>query len=160
MTKFAYRLETKRIKETDFPYSAVPMMNPQAVVEFAGALEDADVEKMIVLYLNTKNKLIGIKINAGTINRQVIFPREIIKEALLSSSACFVLVHNHPSGDPTASPEDVSLTRSIIEAAALFDMNVLDHIIIGADKSYFSLSEKGLMPTFAKSGQINLNLGR
>lgn len=160
MTKFAYRIETRKVKEADFPYSAVQMTSPEAVAGFARSLEDADVEKFIVLYLNTKNKLIGIKINSGTIDRQVIWPREIIKEAILSGAQSLVLIHNHPSGDPSASQEDIALTKTIIDAATLMDIRVLDHVIIGEAGKYISMTERGLMQQVTRTGQITMSLGR
>ena len=146
MTRYAYRLETKRIRETDFPYSAKePLSSPAMVVDFAKSLQGADVEKMLVLYLNAKNKLVCIQVFIGTIDRSVIYPREIIKHAILSGALNVVLVHNHPSGDPTPSPEDKNLTRTLSEACKAVDMRVLDHVIIGEHGKYFSLTEAGLM---------------
>lgn len=154
---FAYRLETKRIKETDFPYDARRALNsPEAVVTFARELENSDVEKMLILYLDRKHHLIGVVIQAGTIDRSVIFPREIAKHALLCSAANVVLVHNHPSGDPTTSPEDQHLTSTIEKALDLFDIQILDHVILGNDGKYFSYAEKGLLKPAEANGQRRL----
>ena len=98
---YAKRLETRIVKESDFPYHAEqPMSSPAAVAQFARTLQDSDVEKLLVLYLNTKNFLNCIQVMRGTIDRTVIYPREIIKHAILSNAASLVLVHNHPSGYP------------------------------------------------------------
>jgi DNA repair protein RadC len=76
MTKFAYRLETKRVKDPDFPYMGINLTNPQEVAEFCRSLQDSDVEKMIVLHLTTKNILIGIQVFSATVDKAVIHPRE------------------------------------------------------------------------------------
>ena len=94
MTIFAYRLETKRVKDPDFPYMGKNLTNPEAVAEFCRSLQDSDVEKMIVLHLTTKNRLIGIQVFSGTVDRAVIHPRELVKQSLLTSAAAIILVHN------------------------------------------------------------------
>jgi DNA repair protein RadC len=142
MTKFAYRLETKRVKDPDFPYMGKNLTNPETVAEFCRSLQDSDVEKMTVLHLTTKNRLIGIQVFSGTIDRAIIHPRELVKQSLLTSGAGIILVHNHPSGLPDPSPEDRALTEAIICCAKLFDIRVLDHIILG-EKSYFSARQAG-----------------
>jgi DNA repair protein RadC len=156
---FAYRLETKRIKEKDFPYDGrKTLASPLAVVQFARELQNCDIEKMIVLYLDTKNKLIGIIVQPGSLNRSVIYPREIAKHALLCGAASVVLVHNHPSGDPTTSPEDRHLTQAITNALNLLEIVLLDHIIIGDAGKYCSYTEAGLISVCEKNGQHRLNL--
>lgn len=156
MTRYAYRLETKRIRETDFPYSTTQIINPAKVVEFCKSLEYADQEKQVVIFLNTKNRVIGITIQPGTIDRAVIYPREIVKSALLCSAAAVILVHNHPSGDPNPSPEDKALCQSIVNASALLDIRCLDNIVIGEGGRYFSFTEGMLMPGINREGQMNL----
>ena len=69
MTRYAYRLETRRVKEPDFPYTGKPFTSPEAVAEFCRPLQDSDVEKLIVLHLTTKNGLIGIQFFSGTVDR-------------------------------------------------------------------------------------------
>ncbi len=118
------------------------LANPAAVAEFCRSLQDSDVEKMIVLHLTTKNRLIGIQVFSGTVDRAVIHPRELVKQSLLSSAAAIVLVHNHPSGLFDPSPEDRALTEAIISCAKLFDIRVLDHIILG-ESGFFSARQAG-----------------
>ena len=144
--KYAYRLETKRIKETDFPYNAEQTFNdPESAAHFAQTLQDADIEKFLILYLNSKNRLICIQITPGTINKQVIYPREIIKHALLSSAASLILIHNHPSGIPEPSPEDQAFTHSIKEACKLLDIAILDHVILGEEGKFFSFAQSRIL---------------
>jgi DNA repair protein RadC len=98
---------------------------------------------MIVLHLTTKNGLIGIQFFSGTVDRAVVHPREIIKYALLAGGAAsIILVHNHPSGQPDPSKEDRVLTEAIIKCAELFDIRVLDHLILG-ENGFFSAKREG-----------------
>lgn len=100
-------------------------------------------EHMKLLMLNTKSRLISEKeISVGTVNAAIISPREIFIEALQKNAVYIILLHNHPSGDPTPSMEDVQLTIQMKEAGELIGIELLDHIIIG-DNCYTSLKEKG-----------------
>lgn len=142
MTKYAYRLETRRVKEPDFPYTGKGFTYPEAVAEFCRSLLESDVEKMIVLHLTTKNSLIGIQFFSGTVDRAVVHPREIVKYCLLTSGTAIILVHNHPSGNPDPSPEDRAITDAIISCAKLFEIRVLDHVILG-ENGFFSAKMAG-----------------
>ena len=101
-------------------------------------------ERMYVMLLSTKNRVNAIQeVSVGSLNASVVHPREIFKAAILSNAAALILVHNHPSGDPTPSPEDVHLTKKLIEAGLLLDIPVLDHVIMG--DRYKSLKEVGVI---------------
>lgn len=103
-----------------------------------------DQEHLRVICLDTKNRIQKIvTVYIGTLNSAAIRIGELLKEAIRLNSASVIVIHNHPSGDPTPSPEDVSVTRHIIEAGRLLDIEVLDHLIIGAGR-YTSLRERGL----------------
>jgi len=80
----------------------------------------------------------------GSLNAAIVHPREVFRAAIKRSSASIICVHNHPSGDPTPSSEDVALTRRLMEAGEIIGIDVLDHIVIG-DRRYVSLKEQGLM---------------
>ena len=100
-------------------------------------------EYMKLLLLNTKSRLISEKdISVGTVNSAIVSPREVFVEALQKDAVYIILLHNHPSGDPTPSIEDVQLTMQIREAGNLIGVELLDHIIIG-DNCYVSLKEEG-----------------
>ena len=100
-------------------------------------------ENMKLLLLNTKLKLIGESdISKGTVNSTVVSPRELFIEALNKNAVYIILIHNHPSGDPEPSQEDVQITQQIRKAGHLIGIELLDHIIIG-DNCYISLKEKG-----------------
>ncbi len=103
---------------------------------------DNTQEYFYALYLDTKKNLIDKKLLfIGTINQSIVHPREIFKNAYLLSASSIVCVHNHPSGDPTPSKEDINLTNALIEIGKIQGIKLLDHIIIGKD--YFSFFENG-----------------
>ena len=109
----------------------------------AAEYADAVVETAMMLALDTKNKIIGVfTISTGSLNASIIHPRDVFQRALLVNAASVILVHNHPSGDPTPSPEDVKLTKKLVEAGRVMDITVLDHVICGEGK-YVSLRERG-----------------
>lgn len=102
-------------------------------------------EHFICLFLNTKNHLLAQEtLSMGSLNASIVHPREVFRAAIKRSSASIVCVHNHPSGDPTPSPEDIQLTARLVEAGAIIGIEVLDHVIIG-DQRFISLKEQGFM---------------
>jgi DNA repair protein RadC len=102
-------------------------------------------ERLLVLPLNTRNRLIGepIEVYSGSLNSNVVRVGKIFRPALRANSAAIIVAHNHPSGDVTPSPEDIAITRAFVEAGKMLDVELLDHIIIGPN-TYMSLKEKGL----------------
>jgi DNA repair protein RadC len=108
-----------------------------------------EVENFQVVLLNTRRKLLRIeKISQGTLDTILVHPREVFRSAILASAAAIVLVHNHPSGDPTPSEADIKVTRDLIRAGQLLKIDVLDHVIIGRAsqeraRDYVSLRELG-----------------
>jgi len=142
--KCAYRLETRRFREPDFPYPDKKISCTADLASFARSLVDSDIEKMIVLYMDNQSRLIGLHIQPGTINQAVVFPREIIKNALIHCATSMILIHNHPSGCMKPSDADIRITRSVREAANLLDIAVHDHMIISAE-GWVSFREEGLM---------------
>ncbi len=123
------------------------LSSPQAVIDFArGRLAGCPHEAFLVIFLNTKNEVIGHDIvQEGTVDRAVVYPRRVVEAALAHHAAGLVLVHNHPSGYTEPSEDDRSVTRSIAQAAEALDIRVLDHIIV-ARSGYLSFMEKGIMP--------------
>lgn len=102
-------------------------------------------EHFVCLFLNSKNHIIAQEtLSMGSLNASIVHPREVSRAAIKCSSASIVCAHNHPSGDPTPSPEDIQITKRLIEAGSIVGIDVLDHIIIG-DGTYVSLKEKGLV---------------
>ena len=101
------------------------------------------VEQFGLVMLDTKHRLLRTSvISVGTLDSSPAHPREIFREAASACAACIVLFHNHPSGDPTPSRDDVALTRRLVEAGELMGIDVLDHVIL-ADTRYFSFKEAG-----------------
>ncbi|WP_232216876.1 RadC family protein [Methanohalobium evestigatum] len=102
-------------------------------------------EKFITLNLDTKNRIIKEDIiSIGSLNSNIVHPREVFKSDLLESSAAVIITHNHPSGDTTPSKEDINLTDKLVEGGKLLGIDVLDHVIIG-DSNYTSLKDEGLI---------------
>jgi DNA repair protein RadC len=102
-------------------------------------------EHFLCLYLDTKNRLIREEtISIGTLDANVVHPREVFKGAVSYSASSIVFAHNHPSGDPEPSEEDVAFTRILVDAGRLMGIDVLDHLIIG-DSSFVSFKERGLI---------------
>ena len=109
-----------------------------------GRLRGKKKEHFLALLLDTRNQLIKVaEISIGSLDASIVHPREVYKEAISATAASVIFVHNHPSGDPTASEDDIKLTKRLAEAGEIVGIEVLDHIIIG-DKNYFSLKREGL----------------
>lgn len=102
-------------------------------------------EHLAVLFLDTKNQIIHNRtIFIGSLNSSIVHPREIFREAVKRSAASIICAHNHPSGDPTPSQEDIHVTKRLVEAGKIMGIEVLDHLIIG-NRKYTSLKEKGYL---------------
>lgn len=102
-------------------------------------------EKFVVLYLDTKNQVLKEDVvSIGSLNASIVHPREVFKGALELSSASLIMIHNHPSGDPSPSREDIMVTEKLVEGGKLLGIDVLDHIIIG-DGRYVSLKDEGFV---------------
>lgn len=118
---------------------------PKDVIEYFRFLEDKDKEEFWVMMLNTKNGVIGSKcVSIGTLNMALAQPREIFNVAIRYMASSVIVAHNHPSGDCTPSMEDIAVTKNIIEAGKLLNIECLDHIIIGRQKS-ISLKQEGVI---------------
>ena len=124
----------------------VPVKTPEDIVSLVkGRLKGKKKEHFLALLLNTRNQLIKIaEISVGSLDTSIVHPREVFKEAVSASAAAVVFVHNHPSGDSTASEDDVALTRRLIEAGQIMGIDVLDHIIVTDNKAFLSLKREGL----------------
>jgi len=118
---------------------------PEDIVALVkGRLKGKKKEHFLALLLDTRNQLIKIsEISVGSLDTSVVHPREVFREAISASAASVIFVHNHPSGDPEASEDDIKLTKRLAEVGEIMGIDVLDHIIIG-DKNYLSLKREGL----------------
>jgi DNA repair protein RadC len=100
-------------------------------------------EEFLVLLLDAKHrKLREVRVSQGSLTAAIVHPREVFAPAIHEAAAAVILVHNHPSGDPSPSPEDLSLTRRLREAGTILGIEVLDHVIVGAN-AYYSFAEAG-----------------
>ena len=137
-------------------YGYPQVTTPDAVEQIMENLFEAstlDKEIFAIIMLDTKNRIIGVtKISQGTLNSSIVHPREVFKPALIAGAASIIVAHNHPSGDPSPSREDVEVTRRLCEAGRLVGVELRDHVIIGYsgtimphESSFLSLRQKGLM---------------
>jgi DNA repair protein RadC len=140
-------VKIQMVRDGSIEYGKKPISKPQELAELGlKLLKNADREMFILVCLNAKNFVNCIHLVAiGTLDRTVITPREVLKAALLSNAASIAFIHNHPSGDPGPSPEDVHLTKTLSACSDLFDIRVLDHVIVGEDGKYTSFLEKNLL---------------
>ena len=128
-------------------YDIRKITSPNDAVEIGRRfLENSDREQLLELCLNTKNQPVALNVvSVGSLNSSIVHPREVFKPAILSNAATIILYHNHPSGDPTPSSEDINITNRLKECGKLMGLELMDHIIIGSDGSYCSLKEKGIL---------------
>src|SRR5688572_9040287 len=124
----------------DRPQLATPRQVAAYLLPQYGA---ATVEQFGIVMLDTRHRVIRIRIvSVGSLDSTVVHPREVFREAASASAAAIVLFHNHPSGDPTPSPDDLVLTTRMVNAGSIMGIDVIDHLIL-ADQRYFSLVEAG-----------------
>lgn len=124
----------------------VTIRSPQDAAEIlTEQLRYLQKEHFVCLFLNTKNHVIAQEtLSMGSLNASIVHPREVFRAAMKCSSAAIICAHNHPSGDPAPSPEDIALTSRLLQAGEIVGIDVLDHLIIG-DSRFVSLKEKGYM---------------
>jgi DNA repair protein RadC len=136
---------SRRILSQPKWFSNKKITSPQNVAEiFIPILRDDSKEKFIVVCLNSANKIIKHEtISVGNLNSSVVHPREVFKVAIDNSSASIILIHNHPSGNPEPSNEDIRITKKIVETGKIMDIPVFDHLIV-AGETYTSFIEKRL----------------
>jgi DNA repair protein RadC len=144
-----------RLRELSIRYAptAVPLERPQVLTPRGSAdllrplLDPEPAEVFGVLLLNTKRRVLAWHpVSRGSINSTAIEPREVFRAAIVANAAAIIAAHNHPSGDPTPSPEDRALTVRLRAAGQLVGIDVIDHLIIGAETGrYFSFREDGTL---------------
>lgn len=136
----AARFQARRLENLD------RFTSPRQVFDyFHHEFRDSRKEYFLVLLLDGKNRIIRrVQISEGSLNQSIVHPREVFNPAVRESAAALILVHNHPTGDPAPSAEDIAITRRLKEAGDLMGIKVLDHIIVG-DGEYLSFVERGLL---------------
>ena len=139
-----YRTRVELVHE-GLEYDIVTIGGPADAYEFLKGIRHADRESLYTLLLNARNDLVGCEeVSRGSLNTTRTHPREIYKGALLANSIGVILAHNHPSGNPDPSPEDIEFTRSVAQAGELLGIELFDHLIVAGD-SYTSLRERQLL---------------
>jgi len=135
LTKRRYR--GKKAKEIRGPDDVVAVVGPK--------LRKETREHFLVLLLNARHEVIGREtVSIGSLNASIVHPREVFKPAVLASAASVILVHNHPSGDPEPSEEDLTITKRLVEAGELLGIQVLDHVIV-ASRGVVSLRSRQII---------------
>ena len=136
---------TRRLRSRN-GHARVVLGSPEQVFARYGPLmEDLKKEVFRVALLDAQNGLLrDVVISEGTLSASLVHPREVFKPAILESAASIILVHNHPSGDPTPSREDLRLTRQLVDCSELLDLRIHDHVIIGRER-FISLAQRGAL---------------
>jgi DNA repair protein RadC len=144
--RLAAAFELTRRLRARAPAARLTLAGPAEVyAAFGPLMEDLQREVFRIALLDTKNGLLRDKvISEGTLSASLVHPRAVFKPVILESAASVILLHNHPSGDPTPSREDVRLTRQLVDCARLLDLRIHDHVIVGRGR-YVSLAEQGLI---------------
>ena len=139
---------TYQVKESD----GRMLTTPASVAMFFDDMKNLAQESFQIVTVNTKNKAIQRHmVTLGTLNQSLVHPRDVFRLAIMDNAAAVILVHNHPSGDPSPSSEDIKVTRKLVEAGEIMGIKILDHVIIGATheilekNNFLSLREAGLV---------------
>ncbi len=142
--KAAFEL-TKRLENPLDETLRPAIKSPEDAVKVVkGKLKDKKKEHFWILSLDTRNHLInGKEVSVGSLDTSIVHPREVFKEAISASAASVIFIHNHPSGDPEPSEEDIKLTKRLTQAGEIIGIDILDHIIVG-NKKYLSLKARNL----------------
>ena len=138
-----YEVEFRPDRPADLPV----IHCPQDVHNLLGPEMSALAQEQLrVLLLDTRNNLLAQRvIYQGNANSSIVRPAEVLRPAVVEPAPNIIIVHNHPTGDPTPSPEDTAVTRDLVQAAKLLGIELLDHVVIGGDR-FVSLKERGFMP--------------
>ena len=135
----------RRVAEETLPRGRLFLSSRQVFQHYGPRLRDLRVEQLRALYLDGKHRVLREElVSQGTLTSSPVHPREVFGPAMRHAAAAVVLVHNHPSGDPSPSEDDVAITRRLTHASELLGIRVLDHVIVG-DGTYASFKERGLL---------------
>ena len=142
---FIPQVELSMVREIKISGQKYNSSEEVARSEFAGSLLKSDREKFICMHLNIKNQIISFEIvSTGSLTSSIVHPREVYKGAILSNSASVIFMHNHPSGDPEPSIDDIEITKRLEKAGEILGINVLDHIIV-ASGGFYSFRQNNLI---------------
>ncbi len=137
------------VKERSINYASEPLNNPFRITEMMCNLFNLDTKAEEYVYMisfNTRSYVLGVfELSHGDVSNSMMNPRELLIRNLLCGATGFVIVHNHPSGNPTPSQTDINVTKKVQAAADLIGIRLLDHIVIGENKSFYSFLEHTLI---------------
>jgi DNA repair protein RadC len=150
MYQYKMSLLKSKISEEEVKFTCSQDVAENTFIHKLFTDQDNDKEKLYVIILNIKNRVIGYSlISMGSLTASIVHPREVLKAAILASAASIIIIHNHPSGDPDPSPDDIAITNRIAKASNIMGINFLDHIILGFEadefKGYYSFKQKDLI---------------
>jgi len=137
----------QEVREPDVALETTHITSPEDAFCVAKRfIQDDDREVFLVILLNTKNRVIAVhRAHVGSINSSVAHPREIFKSAILNNATSLIVSHQHPSGDPHPSREDIEVTERLVEVGRIVGIQLLDHIVVGAGEEYVSLKAQGVL---------------
>ena len=136
---------TRRLRSRNGTARVILSSPEQVYARYGPLMEDLDKEVFRIALLDAQNGLVkDVVVSEGTLSASLVHPREVFKPAILEPAASLILLHNHPSGDPTPSREDVRLTRQLVECGRLLDLRIHDHLVIGRGR-FVSLAERGAL---------------
>ena len=139
------RTYVKLVRENPGKCEPYRVRRPDDVYRVFAMLSECDREQLFAVHLDVQNRVCGVDlVSQGTVNCSLAAPREVYKAAILANASGIILVHNHPSGEPSPSADDRSLTKTLTESGRVLDIPLCDHVIIG-DDAYFSFAEAGLL---------------
>lgn len=138
--------ELGKRKDLELEQKDFDIRDTESVVKaIKASIKDKAKEHFKLILLNARNKIIGVStVSIGSLNASIVHPREVFKDAIKHNANSVILVHNHPSGDPEPSEDDLTITKRLIEAGKILGIEVVDHVII-AKNSYFSFKDRGLL---------------
>jgi DNA repair protein RadC len=140
-----YRTYVKLVRENSGCYRPYVVKAPADVYRAFAKLSECDRERFYAVHLEGQNRVCGVElVSQGTVGSSLVTPREVYKSAILANASGIILVHNHPSGVPSPSADDRSITEVLRESGRILDIPIYDHVIIG-DGKYFSFAEAGLL---------------
>ena len=138
---FIPQIEVSMVREIQVSSPRYSCSEAVAKSEIARDLLKSDREKFVCLHLNIKNQLISFEVvSTGSLTASIVHPREVYKAAILTNAASVIFMHNHPSGDPEPSLDDIEVTGRLTKSGKILGINVLDHIIV-AQKGYYSFKQ-------------------
>jgi len=136
---------SRRLRSRNGDARAVLSSPAEVFARYGPLMEDLDKEVFRIALLDAQNGLLrDVTVSEGTLSSSLVHPREVFKPAILESAASIILLHNHPSGDPTPSREDLRLTKQLVECAKLLELHIHDHVVIGRGR-FVSLAERGAL---------------